>query len=364
MNSTAEPSPGVLFRHQRRATLALVIGFLLAAGTSRGAEGVSPVPAAASPQPMTAGAGGRSTGGVALVDIPKVWFLHPYMVDFILEANSFLRPLPADADPGSRPITIKHKVEEAERAARVARDEIVRLEAENRHLKVEELKQTDQMNEELSQLRAKLQAAIARAPARRKELEAEFAREQTQLEEQMWKRKRFIFTTVTDNRRTINLKRGESLLTAFLSDVERDERFRTMAVQIGQAIDQTTAGRFALVINSGYRAPVQRGGERSAPYPTFIPKSIEAYVNPYHDFWTLPPDGPIEPNRKTLVSRLSLWLSNRTETGRATPAGLNLFGFVARHGIDITEQVVEKLLTNLPLSSEKRAIVLRSVRTR
>jgi hypothetical protein len=303
-------------------------------------------------------------GRIALVDVSTIFLLHPYMTDYIVEESSFLRPLPPGTDPATRPVILKHRVEEAEKLARASAQTRSRLEAEIKTLQLEELNLTSTLNAGMDKLLKDLRVDLARTPAKRRELEQAFAKAQTELEQKAWTRKKTINDIVTTNLHAIQEKLAEPKNTAFLSDGERDARFKEMADQINQAIDSVTAGRFSVVVNRGYlHGPPQSPLSGDAPTRPFFPRPIESYINQYHDFWTRV-EKKDEPQSMYLIeNQLTMWLDIRSRLPQTIPAVNDLFGFIIRGGEDITAPVLEKILAGTKLPDERVAVLFKYLKS-
>jgi hypothetical protein len=317
--------------------------------------------------------GGVATGGVsdssqfgriALVDIPLVWLLHPDMTEFIVEEDSFLRPLPPGTPPANGPAISKERFQQAERLVRNARESNTNAEREIRKLELEQFSLSNRLDMEQEQLRRKLRQDLARTPARRSDLEAKFGLEQKQLETGAWSRRKVIQDTVLKLRREMQKRYEDARACMFLTAVERDQRFRTMMTQIEQAIDAVTAGRYTVVVNRGYLGAVRRGpAPSSAQADGYTPHPVESYINYYHAFWTREVKKEDVQSNFLVENELVQWLQDRNRITPALPAELDLFGFVIRGGDDITEKVLEKVLSGQNLPEERIAALMKYVKS-
>jgi hypothetical protein len=304
-----------------------------------------------------------STPRIALVDVPLIWLLHPYMKDYIFEEGSFLRPLPGATTEETRPVAIKHRVEQALKLAKEAEAVRLKTEGEIHDLQVEELNQTTRINADQDRLRSELKKQLARDPGRRIELETRFSQEMQKLEEALWKRKNEIVAAVDKRRRLIIDKMDQARSVVFLSPYERDERFAEMAKEIREVIErEMDEGRFVLAVNKGYL--VGRPPPATPREEIYVAKEPEMYVNQYHILATMSLNTTNKQISGIVGEPLKQWLAHRGEVPGGTPGAGDIFGFVVRGGEDITRSVLNRIFEKHQVPQAEVALIMKVFETR
>lgn len=291
-------------------------------------------------------------GRVASVDVPLLVLFHPRMAEYYEHVQTFIRPLPQGVgDEALRKLIVERR----ERAAGLRSEVRTNLGAVARSVKDVITRRSERrtayyrMQTELRSARdLKVQGdAAGRAGYEREYMAAveaansAFWADMKALDEEQ--------AALESRRRSLEeqLRRGE-----FLDSREREKILLEIEREIlAELRTVVTAGRYALVLNSGYLSAV---GPATSP-PDMPSGDLSYFLTPYLEFLRDPRDLRDREVRFQADQRVEQWLMRKGRVLPSTYGSSSLATFVLMGADDVTPQVLDAILDNYKIDKVRRA---------
>ncbi len=320
-----------------------------------------------------AGAAARRGGGVlvGVVDMRKVLMFHPLMATYLPEYGKFLRPLPKAAarlSEGRRRELMRRRYEKAVEEAKKLRELRKRLRGEEKKLLERLSLEQARLNVDIEKYGRQLHEASIKQPDRRGILQKDYSDKCSRRYDAYWKCVHEIEKRLVEIRKSLENINKKILSPNFLTEREARRLMARIEKEIGDAVEAVCVSRgVSLVLNSsalragaggdGKARRRRRGASAGSLVVDENPVDLQYARNPYDAFLK---SGRIRNTHDSLLvgNYLNEWLSSEELVDSELYAGGGLGAVVVRGGVDITRDVVKKLLEKYGLAAWKIRLVL------
>jgi hypothetical protein len=311
-----------------------------APGTLRPAD-----PAAMAPLPA---------GRVASVDVPLLVLFHPRMAEYYEHVQTFIRPLPEGVgDEALRKLIVERR----ERAAGLRTEVRTNLGAVARSVKDVISRRSERRTayyRTQTELRSARDLKVSGDSSGRAGYEREYMAAVDAANSTFWADMKALDeeqAALEGRRRALEeqLRRGE-----FLDSREREKILLGVEREILAEIRKVvTAGRYALVLNSGYLSSV---GSSVTP-PDMPSGDLSYFLTPYLEFLRDPRDLRDREARFHADQRVDQWLMRKGRVLPTTYGSSGLATFVLMGADDVTPQVLDAILDIYKVDKVRRAFL-------